>query len=107
MTRKEYLALRDKKEEEIRKIGKEIAELRNQYCNDCAPYKIGDKIRLNGKEGVISYIEPYGDEFSYKWRPFKTDGSEGFERTILCYDTKNIEKVDDWNEMEYIQKRKA
>lgn len=95
MTRQEYLAARGKKEEEIRNIRNEILELRAQYCKDCAPYKVGDRIRLNGKEGVISYVEPYGDEFSYKWRPFRKDGSEGYERTIMYYDTKIIKKLED------------
>lgn len=96
MTRQEYLSERAKKEEQIRKISKEIEELRAQYCKDCAPYKVGDRIRLNGKEGVISYVEPYGDDdFSYNWRPFREDGSEGFNRPIWDYDTKNIKKVEE------------
>ena len=96
MTREEFLVALKEKKEAIENINKEIAELKAQYCNDCAPYKIGDKIKLNGKEGIISSIGvDYNYEFTYKWRPFKKDGSEGCERIIWRYDIEKMKKVED------------
>ena len=48
MTKEEFLVALKEKKEVIENINKEIAELKAQYCNDCVPYKIGDKIKLNG-----------------------------------------------------------
>lgn len=96
MTREEFLVALKEKKEAIENINKEIAELKAQYCNDCAPYKIGNKIKLNGKEGVISSIGvDYNYEFTYKWRPFNKDGSKGDERCIWIYDMEYMKKVED------------
>ena len=97
MIKEEFLVALKEKEEAIENINKEIAELKAQYCNDCAPYKIGDKIELYGKIGIISYIgvDSYNHDFKYKWRILKKDGSEGIVRDIWSYDTKSIKKVED------------
>lgn len=93
MTREEYLKMRKEKEAEIKKINNEIEMLKEQYCKDNAPFNIGDRIRLNGKEGVISVIKVWFDDFEYYWRPFRKDGTEGAEKRIWSYDYKNIERI--------------
>ena len=95
MTKEEYWAIVNKKYSEVAKLKKEIEELTVQYCNDNAPFKIGDKVRINWREGIITSIEPYGDDFYYKWRPFNKDGSKGDERCIWIYDMEYMKKVED------------
>lgn len=93
MTKEEYLKAVKEKQSEIAKLESEIKILDEEYCKDCAPFKIGDKIRIKGKEGVISSVRVWYNEFEYNWRPFRKNGSEGAEKKIWSFDIKNIEKV--------------
>lgn len=93
MNRKEYEDRLAEKEKEIDKIEAEISALIEKYCNDCSPFKVGDKIRFNGKEGVIIKISPGWRDFEYYWKPFKKDGSLGCKKIIWYYDFEKIEKI--------------
>lgn len=93
MNRKEYEEKLSEKRMEISNIENEIKELTEQYCNDCSPFKVGDKIRFYRKEGVITKIYPVRDKFEYIWRPFRKDGNEGAERKIWSFDFNKIEKL--------------
>lgn len=92
MTKEEYLDLKYEKLNKIAEIHAEIENIAKQYVKDNALYKVGDRIRLNGKEGIISSIRVSADMFDYYWRPFRKDGREGAEKRILGYEEKNIEK---------------
>lgn len=94
MTKEEYKAICDEKNEEIYKIKYELKLAREEYCRDCSQFKIGEKVSLNGKEGIITKIMAYDDVFEYRWRPFKKDGTEGVERKIHFWDFKNIKKCE-------------
>lgn len=93
MNREEYEKKLAEKNAEIDKINKQINELKKQYCNDCSPFKVGDRVRFNGKEGVITSIYPSWKNFEYKWKPFRKDGSEGSEKNIWSFDFDKIEKI--------------
>lgn len=93
MNRKEYEERLAEKEKEIDKIKAEISALKEKYCNDCSPFKVGDKIRFNGKEGVIIKTSPAWRDFEYHWQPFKKDGSLGCKKIICWYDFEKIEKI--------------
>lgn len=94
MTKEEFNRFLKEKRAAIEAIQNEILEIKAQYCKENAPLKVGDRIRLKGKEGVISQVSiPWDTSFEYRWRPFKKDGSEGAEKTIWGFDEKNIEKL--------------
>lgn len=93
MTKKEYEEKLAEKQAEISKINNEISRLKEQYCNDCSPLKIGDRIRFNGKEGIITSVRTSWKHFEYKWKPFRKDGSEGCEKNIWSFDFDKIEKL--------------
>lgn len=59
MNRKEYEDRLAEKEKEIDKIEAEISALKEKYCNDCSPFKVGDKIRFKGKDGNLSNKKNY------------------------------------------------
>lgn len=93
MTKEEYLALKYEKLNKIAEIHAEIDKIEKKYIKDNAVYKVGDRIRLNGKEGTISSIRVFADMFNYYWRPFRKDGKDGAEKRIWSYEEKNIEKI--------------
>lgn len=88
MTKEEYLALKYEKLNKIAEIHAEIENIAKQYVKDNALYKVGDRIRLNGKEGFISSIHVCDDMFDYYWKPFRKDGKEGAEKRIWSYEEK-------------------
>lgn len=96
MSKEYYKRIYAEKRETIKVIEGEIRELKEKYCEEYSPFKVGDVIKLDGKSGVISSVKLYygiGDDFEYMWRPFKKDGSPGCERKIWSFDIKKIEKV--------------
>lgn len=93
MTKEEYLALKYEKLNKIAEIHSEIDKIEEHYIKDNALYKVGERIRLNGKEGVISSIRLCADMFNYSWRPFRKDGKNGAEKRIWGYEENNIEKL--------------
>ena len=93
MTKEEYLALKYEKLNKIAEIHSEIDKIEEHYIKDNALYKVGERIRLNGKEGVISSIRLFADMFNYFWRPFRKDGKNGAEKRIWGYEENNIEKL--------------
>lgn len=92
MTKEEYTAIYTEKNKKIFKLKRELKLATEEYCRDCSPFKIGEKVSLNGKEGVITKIMVYNDIFEYRWKPFKKDGTDGVERDIHFWDFKNIKK---------------
>lgn len=93
MTKKEYEEKLAEKQAEISRIKDEISELTRQYCDDCSPFKVGDRVRFKGKEGIITSVAPSWKLFEYKWKPLRKDGSEGCEKNIWGFDFDKIEKV--------------
>lgn len=95
MTKDEYDKLVGQKYNQIRELEHQINQLTKQYCEENSPLKIGDKIRFNDKQGIITSIKPsiLGDSFEYVWKPFKKDGSLGCEKFIYYYQVQNIEKI--------------
>lgn len=70
---------------EIREKEDEILRIRNEYAKEYAPFKIGDEVVCKGKKGIITRVSVSGvltTSFSYKWQPYKKDGSLSYEREL-------------------------
>lgn len=95
MTKDEYDKLVDQKHDQIRELEHQIDQLTKQYCEENSSLKIGDKIRFDNKQGIITSIRLaiLGDSFEYVWKPLKKDGSLGCEKLIRYYQVQNIEKI--------------
>lgn len=95
MTHEEYILAINQKRAQIRDLKKQIYQLTEQYCEQNSPFKIGDKIRLGDKEGVISFVglDFLESGFMYKWTPIKKNGKFDYEQRIYSYEIPHIEKI--------------
>lgn len=94
MNKEEYSKIVSNKRAQIRELQNQIIQLTKQYCEENSSFKKGDKIRLNGKEGVISSINiGTFKDFDYKWRPYKKDGHLSYERMLDWTEQDKIEKI--------------
>lgn len=85
MTKEEFEARMKQLHSEIRERENELRQLRKQYANENAPFKIGDEIICKGKKGVISEVALLGistTSFAYRWQPYKKDGTLSYERDL-------------------------
>ena len=95
MTKEEYQKKIDEKRALIDEISHQIDELKKECCIEHSPLKIGDKIKLNDKEGYITDIQMSAivGLFEYKWKPINAKGKPGYERKIWSFDVHKIMKV--------------
>lgn len=73
MTKDEYDKLVGQKHDQIRELEHQIDQLTKQYCEENSSLKIGDKIRFDNKQGIITSIRLsiLGHSFEYVWKPLK------------------------------------
>lgn len=95
MEKKVYRRKIEEKRAMIDEIHNQINKLENEYCIEHAPFKIGDKIQINDKQGYITDIQGdiFLDRFEYKWKPINKNGKPGHERKIWSFDVHKIIKV--------------
>lgn len=85
MTKEEFETQMKQLHSEIRERENEIIRIRKEYAKEYAPFKVGDVVTCNGKNGVITQVSVNGvltTSFYYKWQPYKKDGSLSYEREL-------------------------
>ena len=95
MTAEELIKTIDEKVAQIDNIKNDIKELKKQYCEENAPFKVGDKIKFKNKTGYIKEVR-LGyllNDFHYLWTPILKNGKIGCSKWIYDYDVHLIEKL--------------
>ena len=64
--------------------GKEREKATESYIAEACPFKVGKKVKLNGREAIMSSIEAFVDgDFRYKIRMIKKDGTPHIRETVV------------------------
>lgn len=95
MTAEELEKRIEEKQAQINNIKKDIMNLKKQYCEQYAPFKVGDKIKFKDKTGYIKEVKLsyLPNDFAYLWTPFLKNGTIGCGKWIYTYDAHLIEKL--------------